>query len=129
MASPVKSPVMTRQANWRRVDQRSPISYAPRHAAAAFSSGFVWSIFDGSPGGPPGIALNAKTNPRSALESTTLRKNEPKTNPNEPKPSADFVLQVLCNQRLVLGYGKRNLKRIQNEPKRSSDLRPWLQTT
>jgi hypothetical protein len=34
---------------------------------------------------PPGIAPKRKTNPRSYLESTKTLKNEPETNPNEPK--------------------------------------------
>jgi hypothetical protein len=34
---------------------------------------------------PPGIAPKCKTNPRSALESTKVSKNEPETNPNEPE--------------------------------------------
>ena len=41
---------------------------------------------------PGGYALNAKTNPRSCLESIEVRKNEPKTNLNEPKTNPSLVL-------------------------------------
>ncbi len=46
---------------------------------------------------PRGYALNAKTNPRSYLESIRVPKNEPKTNPNKPE----------TNPRLIRGdFGK-----------------------
>jgi len=34
---------------------------------------------------PPGAPEKRKTNPRSALESAKVLKNEPETNPNEPE--------------------------------------------
>jgi hypothetical protein len=51
-----------------------------------------------APRGPlaplPGIALKHKTNPRSGLESTKVLKNEPETNPNEPKLTPLRTAQV-----------------------------------
>jgi hypothetical protein len=40
---------------------------------------------------PRGYALNAKTNPRSVLESTRALKNEPRTNLNEPKTNPSSI--------------------------------------
>ena len=45
---------------------------------------------------PRGYALNAKTNPRSCLESIRVRKNEPRTNLNEPKTNPDPINEGGC---------------------------------
>jgi hypothetical protein len=70
----------------------------------------------GTPRGPPrGYALNAKTNPRSALESTKLAKTNPRTNLNEPERQMKRTAQVLQNQLRLSGWSGRepqtNLKR------------------
>jgi hypothetical protein len=62
---------------------------------------------------PPGIAPTTKTNPRSALESTKVLKNEPKTNPNEPKCGTPALAEVLQNQRCFERPPRTNPKRTQ----------------
>jgi hypothetical protein len=44
---------------------------------------------------PGGYALNAKTNPRSVVESTKVPENEPRTNLNAPKLHARWSAQII----------------------------------
>ncbi len=53
----------------------------------------TWASDPYQEGIPRGYALNAETNPRSRLESTKARKNEPKTNLNEPENSPEGIAQ------------------------------------
>jgi hypothetical protein len=62
---------------------------------------------------PPGIAPKRKTNPRSALESAQVLKNEPKTNPNEPNRGAPALEEVLLNQHCFERLPRTNPKRTQ----------------
>jgi len=50
---------------------------------------------------PGGYALNAKTNPRSILESTRVLKNEPKTNLNEPKTNPSLIYGRLVKSLII----------------------------
>jgi len=63
-------------------------------------------------GAPPGGYIqNAKTNPRSCLESAKVPKNEPKTNLNEPKTNPSSVRkQSIKPFRISTRFSTLNLK-------------------
>jgi hypothetical protein len=74
---------------------------------------------------PPGIAPKYKTNPRSALESIKLLKNEPETNPNEPDTDGMIKLLSALETANALGFPKSepetNLKRTRGPLGRLTD--------